>query len=77
MAYSVTESELKKKIETYWLVNNRVHDAIGIKLNYTPGVRPTEMTVSNEDLISGICHWHHFNDTYLFFNRLGIIVKII
>ncbi|CAG8523575.1 2651_t:CDS:2 [Paraglomus occultum] len=34
----------KRKIETYWLAPNRAHDVIGIKLNYTPSVRPTEMT---------------------------------
>ena len=59
----MTEAELKKKIETYWLALNRAHDAIGINFNYVPGMRPTEMTVSN--LISGICHaWHHLNDSY-------------
>ncbi|CAG8718622.1 13814_t:CDS:2, partial [Ambispora leptoticha] len=41
VAYAVTEAELKRKIETYWLAPNRAHDAMGIKLNYTPGVRPT------------------------------------
>ena len=44
----MTEVELKKKIETYWLAPNRAHDVIGIKLNYTPNVRPMEMTVSND-----------------------------
>ncbi|CAG8582896.1 7504_t:CDS:2 [Ambispora gerdemannii] len=44
VAYAVTEAELKKKIETYWLAPNRAHDAIGINFNYIPGMRPTEMT---------------------------------
>ena len=45
------EAELKKKIETYWLAPNRAHDAIGINFNYVPGMRPTEMTVSNHKKI--------------------------
>ncbi|CAG8640347.1 7944_t:CDS:2 [Paraglomus brasilianum] len=44
VAYAMTEVELKKKIETYWLTPNRAHDAIGINFNYVPGMRPTEMT---------------------------------
>ncbi|CAG8500627.1 17618_t:CDS:2, partial [Acaulospora colombiana] len=47
VAYSETEAHLKDKIENYWLLPNRVHDAIAIKLNYTPDYTvPTEMTVS-------------------------------
>ncbi|KAF0552453.1 hypothetical protein F8M41_021771 [Gigaspora margarita] len=44
VAYAVTKVELKRKIETYWLTPNRVHDAIGINFNYIPGMCPMEMT---------------------------------
>ena len=47
----MTEVELKKKIETYWLAPNRAHDAIGINFNIVPGMCPTEMTVSNHKKI--------------------------
>ncbi|CAG8611396.1 16011_t:CDS:2, partial [Cetraspora pellucida] len=35
VAYAETEAHLKDKIENYWILPNRVHDAIAIKLNYT------------------------------------------
>ena len=50
VAYSETEAHLKDKIENYWLLPNRVHNAIAIKLNYTSDdTVPTEMTVSNDN----------------------------
>jgi len=52
VAYAQEEWRLKEKVETYWLADNRVHDVIAIKLNYTPDDRPpTEMTVSNDKRI--------------------------
>ncbi|CAG8474260.1 3275_t:CDS:2 [Diversispora eburnea] len=43
VAYSQSESDLKNEIEKYWLLPNRVHDAIAIKLNCTSdNIIPTE-----------------------------------
>ncbi|CAG8664565.1 4008_t:CDS:2, partial [Racocetra fulgida] len=45
VAYAQEERMLKERIENYWLLPNRVHDAIGIKLEYTKDESiPTEMT---------------------------------
>ncbi|RHZ67016.1 hypothetical protein Glove_303g157 [Diversispora epigaea] len=44
VAYAQEEYKLKDKIENYWLLPDRVHDAIAIKLDYIPNTVPTVMT---------------------------------
>ncbi|RHZ55986.1 hypothetical protein Glove_408g21 [Diversispora epigaea] len=47
VAYAEEELHLKNKVENYWLLPNRAHDVIAIKIDYIPNnAIPTEMTVS-------------------------------
>ncbi|CAG8555753.1 4186_t:CDS:2 [Diversispora eburnea] len=80
VVYGQSMSVLKDKIDNYWLLPNRVHDAIAIKLNYAQNNNvPTEMTawhycVNNRTVVGALAPvMYEFGTTDRQGNQINIL----